>query len=444
MASESRGRFNTSLGFVLAAAGSAIGLGNIWKFPYIVGKFGGGAFVVIYIIMIFIIGFTILLAETALGRHGQTNMIDAYNKIHPKFGFIGVLNFLGSFLLLSYYGVLGGWVTNYLFVSITKGLVQPPLEYFEEFTARPLLPLLFIAIFILLYAWITSGGIAKGIEKFNSISMPLLLIMLIILAIRGCTLPGSAEGIVFYLKPDFSKVTLTTIAVAAGQAFYSLSLGMGAMTTYGSYLSKKQNIIKDAYWVPILDTVVALLCGFAIIPAVFALGMSPSQGPGLMFVTLPSAFGKMPFGRIVSILFFCLVLFAALTSAISLFENLVAVIKEKFHLSRRKTICILAPVLFVFGVLPSLSFGVLKEFKILGLTIFEGMDSFVSNFIFPLCTLLLCVFISVVWKIKNAVAEITSNGIYPFRIKKIWAFMIRFMVPAGILIILANSFMGNF
>lgn len=436
-----RGSWNSNIGFVLAAAGSAIGLGNLWKFPYIVGRHGGAAFVVVYLIMIVVLGFPFILAETALGRHARTNMVDAYTTVRRGWGFVGVFNFLASFFLLSYYGVLGGWVLNYLWQFIKGGVESGSAEqYFAGFTASTLPPILWMAVFIALYAVIVSHGITKGIERFSNFAMPLLLIMMIVVGIRSVTLPGAAEGLSFYLKPDFSKINLSTIGVATSQAFYSLSLGMGAIITYGSYVKRDANIVRMSAAIPILDTIVALLAGFVILPAVFSFGYDPQQGPGLIFVTLPAVFARMKFGAFFGALFFVLVLFAAVTSAISLLENLLDVVGEKCRLSRGKTVLLLAPIMFVSGLPSSLAFGPMQGFTLFGMNFFDLMDFAVSHVLLPISSFFLCIFVGYVWRPRNAVREITSHGRYRFVLSGVWTALIAVVLPAVILGITIHSF----
>lgn len=432
---QNRPTWNSSIGFVLAAAGSAIGLGNIWKFPYVVGKYGGAAFVVVYLIMIVVLGFPFVLAELALGRHAQTNMVDAYKTIDRRWGFVGVFNFLASFFLLSYYGVLGGWVLNYL-VQFLKGGIESNAaqDYFSGFTASALPPIGWMAVFIAGYSLIVSRGVQKGIEKFSDFAMPLLFVMMLIVGIRSVTLPGASEGVAFFLRPDLSKITLGTIAMATSQAFYSLSLGMGAIITYGSYVKRGSNIIKMSAAVPVLDTVIALLAGFAILPAVFSFGYDPEQGPGLLFVTLPSVFSQMKFGTLIGLLFFVLVLFAAVTSAISLLENLVTVVGDKFHLTRSRSVLALAPIMFLSGVPSALAFGALNGVQLFGKNLFELVDILVSQILLPISSLLLCVFVTFVWRPHNAIQEITSGGKYRFSVRHIWVALIAVALPVVIVV----------
>ncbi|SJZ53951.1 neurotransmitter:Na+ symporter, NSS family [Cetobacterium ceti] len=436
---NSRGQWKSTFGFVMAAAGSAIGLGNLWKFPYLAGKNGGGAFVIIYLSLIIIVGFSLVLAEMSVGRKGQTSAYGSFKKINGKFGFIGMMGVITSFIILSYYSVIGGWILKYIGSYFLGGIPgNESGNYFTSLISSPLEPLGYHFIFIFVTALIVLGGIEKGIERASKFMMPALFVLLIFVSIRSVTLPGAMEGIKFFLKPDFSKITLDTFVAALGQVFFSLSLGMGVMVTYGSYLKKDGNMPKDSLTIPFIDTLIAMLSGFAILPAVFALGFEPGQGPGLMFVTLPAVFDKMPMGSFFGIIFFILVLFAAITSSISLLETSVSLVVDQFKLGRIKAVILLGVVAFLLGVPSSLANGVLGNVHIFGKNFFDLMCFITDNILLPSGGLLLCLFVGYVWGPKEALKEITNNHNISFKLGKLWIFGIRYIAPVMLGIVLIN------
>lgn len=437
---ESRGQWKSTFGFVMAAAGSAIGLGNLWKFPYLAGKNGGGAFVIVYLSLIIIVGFTLILAEMAVGRKGQSDAYGSFKTIDKKFGFIGFLGILTSFIILSYYSVIGGWVLKYIGTYIFTGISSnESSNFFVNLISQPLEPLVYHLGFMLITALIVLGGVEKGIERASKFMMPALFILLIMVMIRSLTLPGAMAGVSFFLKPDFSKITISTFMAALGQVFFSLSLGMGVMVTYGSYLKKDGNMPKDSLTIPFIDTLIAMLAGLAILPAVFALGFEPGQGPGLMFITLPAVFDKMPMGQFFGFIFFVLVLFAALTSSISLLEASVSLVVDQLKMNRKKAVVILASVAFILGVPSSLANGVLGEVMFFGKNFFDLMCFFTDNIFLPLGGLLLCLFVGYIWGPEKALREITNDGKLKFGLGKIWIFSIRYIGPVLLGIVLINS-----
>lgn len=435
-----RGTFS-NIGFILAAAGSAVGLGNLWKFPYLTGQNGGGAFVFIYLLLVVLIGFTVMLGEMTIGRHTKLNPIGAYRKIKKKWAFVGVIGVIVPFTIVTYYSVIGGWILKYLInYIIGQGSVMAAdsANYFESFITNPTQPLLWHGIFMLLNILIVARGVEGGLEKASKIMMPGLFVLLAILAIRSVTLPGAGEGISFYLKPDFSKVTIDMLVAALGQVFFSLSLGMGAIITYGSYLSDDANLEKSAFIIPALDTLVALLAGFAILPAVFSFGFEPSAGPGLIFITLPAVFNAMPLGTIFAIIFFVLVLFAAITSSISLLETPAAYFIDHFGMSRKSAVILLGIAAFLIGVPSSLSLGVFKT-QFYGMSFFDLAGYIAESLLMPLAGFFMCIFVGYVWKPENAIAEITNGGKLPFKTRAYWVFMIKYIAPIAIFIIWLNS-----
>lgn len=438
MESKERGQWASSIGFIMATAGSAIGLGNLWKFPYLAGTHGGGAFVLVYLLIVVFVGFTIMLGEMSIGRATQLNAIGAYKKLDKNFAWVGVLGVLSGFFILGFYNVVGGWVIKYIAQFLMGGVKSNPAEFFGGFISSTYEPIFWALIFSLATALIVWKGIAGGIEKYSKIMMPTLYILLIIVMIRSVTLPGAGAGLEYYLKPDFSKLTPGAIVAALGQVFFSLSLGMGCMITYGSYLNKDENIEKDAFIVPLMDTSAALLAGFAILPAVFAFGFEPGAGPGLMFITLPSVFAEMPFGNLFGLLFFILVLFAATTSSISLLEVCNAYFIDEHKWSRTKATWLISGLIFVLTIFSSLSMGPMSNFLIFGKNFFDLLDYLTSNIFMPLGGLMMCIFIGYLWGVDKAAAEIMQNGKVAFKSKGFWSISIKIIAPLAVGIVFLN------
>ncbi len=442
-----RDQWGSKLGFIMAAAGSAVGLGNLWKFPYVAGQNGGGAFVLVYFIMLFLVGFTLMLAELALGRKTKLNAIGAYRAISKKWAFAGGLGVLTGFMILSYYSVIGGWVISYLVKAVSGALnvTDPGIlsEVFGQVVGTPGPAIAFHAMFTLATLLIVIGGVGGGIEKASKIMMPALFVIIILLAIRGMTLPGAMEGVRYLLVPDFSKINFNVMLSALGQVFFSLSLGMGCMITYGSYLSKDENIPQSATIIPLLDTGVALLAGLATLPAVFAFGFTPDKGAGLMFVTLPAVFASMPLGAVFSTLFFILVLFAALSSSISLLEVCVSYVVDEFKMSRKMVTILMGLAVFLVGIPSALSFGPWSDVYIIGnKTFFDVFDFATSNIMLPLGGLLLCIFVGWVWGTKGAIEEVTNEGTVSFDLAGFWSILVKFVGPIAIAAVFINSIFG--
>lgn len=440
MENKHRGKFS-NIGFILAAAGSAVGLGNLWKFPYLTGKNGGGAFVFVYLILIVLIGFTVMLGEMTVGRKTKLNPIGAYAKLNRKWKFVGVIGVVVSFTIVTYYSVIGGWILKYLFNYIIgqgSAVAANSESYFGAFISSPVQPLFWHFLFMLINIIIVARGVEAGLEKASKLMMPSLFIILIILVIRSVTLPGASEGLSFYLKPDFSLITIDVFVAALGQVFFSLSLGMGAIITYGSYLGDDADLERSALIIPALDTMAALLAGFAILPAVFSFGFEPSAGPGLIFITLPAVFDSMPLGTAFAILFFILVLFAAISSSISLLESPAAYLIDNYGWNRKKAVITLGIIAFLIGIPSSLSLGVFTT-PFFGMPFLDFASYFAENLLMPLAGLFLCIFIGYVWKPESAIDEITNQGKLPFKSRNYWIFMIRFFAPIAIFIIWLNS-----
>lgn len=435
---KERGQWASNFGFIMAAAGSAIGLGNLWKFPYLAGKYGGGAFVVVYLIIVLFIGFTIMLGEMTMGRATGLNAIGAYRKLNKKFAWVGALGVVSGFLILGFYNVVGGWVIKYIIQFIMGGVQGDSAAYFGGFISSSVEPVVYALLFAVITALIVWRGISGGIEKASKIMMPALFVLLIVVMIRSITLPGANAGLEYYLKPDFSKLTPEAIVGALGQVFFSLSLGMGCMITYGSYLNKEENLEKDALIVPFMDTSAALLAGFAILPAVFAFGFEPGAGPGLMFITLPSVFASMPLGSLFGVMFFVLVLFAAITSSISLLEVCCAYVIDEYKWSRTKATWGLSIIIFILTVLSSLSQGPLSGFLIFGKNFFDLLDYITANILMPLGGLMMLIFIGYVWGLDQAAAEITQNGKFVFKLRKFWNIMVKYVGPIAVGVVFLN------
>ena len=436
-----RENWGSRLGFIMAAAGSAIGLGNIWKFPYMAGENGGAAFIIIYLGLVFTIGLSVLLAEIMIGRSTQSDAVNAFKKLgHGKFSIVGYMGIAAGFMILSFYCVVAGWTIAYIFKFMSGAFAGLDGEAlggaFGGFISDPIQPIIYQAIFVVMTVVVVLGGISNGIERASKILMPLLFLILAALVIRGVTLPGAGKGLDFFLTPDFSKIEGSTIMAALGQAFFSLSLGMGAILTYGSYLKKDANIGQSAWQIAFLDTAVAILAGLAILPAVFAFNMDPAGGPGLTFITLPAVFEAMPGGAFFGPLFFFLLTIAALTSSISLLEPVVAFFSTKGY-SRSQITITSGFLVFLIGVPCSLSMGIWGGYKIMGKNFFDLMDFLTANIMLPLGGLIIALFVG--WVVAPiAIKEVAGEG-EPGALVKAWIFILRFVAPLAIAAILING-----
>jgi NSS family neurotransmitter:Na+ symporter len=432
---ENREQWGSRFGFIMAAAGSAVGLGNIWRFPYITGKNGGAAFVLVYLAIVFTLGVSVMLAEFVIGRASGLNAVGAFKKLKggawPIVGWMGVI---AGFIILSFYGVIAGWTIAYMLKSFTglmaAGAAGKAGDVFGAFITNPVQVVAYQVIFMVATIWIVYKGIGEGIEKYCKIMMPALFAILFVLIVRGVTLPGAEKGLAFYLNPDWSKLNGDTVFAALGQAFFSLSLGMGCMITYGSYLNKKEILPSAALTVAALDTGVAFLAGFAIFPAVFAFGIEPGAGPGLTFVTLPNVFAKMPGGMFFSFLFFLLLFFAALTSSVSLLEVCVAYFKDEMGWSREKASWLLGGIITALGVPSALSLGG-KFPKIAGKDFLDAMDFISSNVLLPLGGIFIAVFVGWFW-LESGKKEATNEGKAPFAWETVWIWIVRVVAPVAI------------
>ena len=435
-----RGLWRSRWGFILAASGSAVGLGNVWKFPYIVGQNGGGAFVLIYLICIFVIGTPIMLTEFSLGRKTNRNPVGAFDQLKPNSLWVGIgyMGVLAGFFILSFYGVVGGWTFAYIVKSITGSVLEfaSPKEaavFFGSFIGNTGEVLFYHALFMGTCIAIVLKGVHGGIEKACDILMPTLVVILFLLMLRSLTLDGAMDGVAFYLTPDFSKVNIHVVLIALGQAFFSLSLGMGCMITYGSYLSDKESLTSSTVYVVIFDTLIALLVGMVIFPAVFSMGLEPTEGPGLVFSVLPTVFASMPLGHGVAIIFFILLAIAAITSGISLLEVVVAYFIDQRGWQRKKAVLVVGSAIFAFGIPSGLSFGIMADVKLLGMNFFDHIDNIASNYFLPLGGMLTAIFVGWVWGTKNVHEEIEKyENKFSFPWSQCWEFLIRYITPVAV------------
>ncbi|HDZ25723.1 MAG TPA: sodium-dependent transporter, partial [Candidatus Aminicenantes bacterium] len=412
-----RGTWGSKTAFILAATGSAIGLGNIWRFPAMVSQNGGAVFVLVYILAVALIGFTVMLAELTIGRHTQKNPVGAIGHIKPRspWKFIGYLGVITGICILSYYSVVAGWTVGYIVKTATgafSGEVTSQLteKIYTEFTSNPIQVIFLLFLFIGMTTYIVSKGVKKGIERWTKVLMPILFLLIIFLAVRALTLPGASAGLTYYLNPDFSKLSGTVVLFALGQAFFSLSLGMGTMITYGSYISKSDNLVSSAGWVTFSDTFIALLAGLIIFPTLAFSGQLGNVGGfGLVFKVFPIIFSQIPGGYIFALLFFSLLCVAALTSTISLLEVPVAYLVDEREWSRKKAALLVGFLSFVIGVPAALSFGGMKIFT--KIDFFGKFDFIFGNISLAVGALLICVFVGYVWGVKNATKEIFSGNL---------------------------------
>ncbi len=431
---ENREYWNSRTGFILATVGSAIGLGNIWRFPTAVGQNGGGAFLFLYLIIILIIGLPLMIGELTIGRKGTTNIVHTFKRIKPDTGWwaIGGLGVLTGFIILSFYSVIAGWSLNYIlkfFAGEFAGLPPGEMEtIYHNFVGSPIQPLFWQGLFIIITAVIVAYGIDSGIEKASKILMPVMFVLLFLLTFRSVTLEGAWEGIRWYLKPNFKVMNINIILGALGQVFFSLSLGMGAIITYGSYLKDEENIPESGFIISLADLTIAIIAGLIIIPAVFAFGLEPEIGPPLIFITLPLVFGSIPLGNIFGGLFFTLLTIAAITSSISILEVIVAYINDKFQWTRKKSSITAGIIIFFLGIPSSLSRGVFAHILILNLPILDFMDYIASNLLLPLAGLLTALFIGWSWKPDQALVEINKENNY-FKLHKLWTIIIKYILP---------------
>ncbi|MDZ5472059.1 sodium-dependent transporter [Bacillus sp. 31A1R] len=438
-------QWTSKLGFILAAAGSAIGLGAIWKFPYMAGTNGGGLFFIIFLLLTIFIGAPILIAEFIIGRSTQKDAVSAYRTIAPgsAWPLLGYLGVIVSFIILSFYSVVGGWILSYLWRSLTgalSGLSQEQYgELFGNTIGNPIESVLAQFLFMILTIIVVQGGIQQGIEKASKYMMPALFILFIVLVLRSLTLEGASQGVEFFLKPNLNEISAETILLALGQSFFALSVGISVMVTYSSYLSKEESIVKSAFSVVGLNIFISLLAGLVIFPAVFALGFEPGEGPGLVFVVLPAVFNEIAFGGVFLTIFLILLLFATLTSAFSILEIIVAVMAKDETNRRKKTAWVAGLLIFVFGIPSALSFGIMSDFLIFNKTFFDAADYLTSNISLPLGALLISLFVG--YRMPRTLVkkelELGTSGLGV--LFDIWYVSIRFIVPVAIILVFLNS-----
>ena len=443
-----RGNFGSKIGIVLATAGSAVGLGNVWRFPYMTGENGGAAFILIYIACILMLGLPGMLAEFIVGRHAQANAARAYDKLSGgrPWKLVGYLGILTSTIILGFYAVVAGWCLQYLYASVvgqTLGTADYVKDYFVAFSSDPLKPVVWGIAFVLITHLVIVLGVRRGIERASKWLMPILLILLLVLVVASCMLPGSVEGVKFLLMPDFSKLTSNVFLEALGQAFFSLSLGTACLCTYASYFSHNTNLLRSAGQIVFLDTIIAILSGLMIFPAAFSVGVNPDSGPSLIFITLPNvfaqAFSAVPqVGYAISIMFYALLVFAALTSTISMHEIGTAFFTEEFRLPRRKSAWIITVVASVLCLFCSWSVGA-YDIQVVGLSLMDFCDQLTANFMLPLGGMLTCLFVG--WYIPRQVVfdEFTNDGRHNRAFFRIFLFAVRYVCPLAIALVFLHQ-----
>ncbi|MDE5571639.1 MAG: sodium-dependent transporter [Prevotella sp.] len=445
---ETRGKFGSKLGIVLATAGSAVGLGNVWRFPYMAGENGGAAFILLYVGCILLLGLPGMLSEFIVGRHGQTNAARAYDKLAngKPWKFVGYLGILTSTIILGFYAVVAGWCLQYLYASVTGQLLGDAdyvKTYFATFSSSPWQPVGWGIAFILLTHVVIVFGVRRGIERASKWLMPILLLLLLVLVVASCMLPGAMGGVKFLLEPDFSKLSSNVMLEALGQAFFSLSLGTACLCTYASYFSRSTNLLRSAGQIVALDTLIAILSGLMIFPAAFSVGVEPDSGPSLIFITLPNvfqqAFAAMPtVGWLISIMFYALLVFAALTSTISMHEIGTAFFTEELHWPRRKSAWLLTVVAGMLCLFCSWSVGA-YDIRLLGLSLMDFCDQLTANFLLPLGGMLACLFVG--WYIPRQVVydEFTNHGAHNRRYYSLYLFAVRYVCPIAILLVFLHQ-----
>lgn len=447
---ENRGNFGSKLGVILATAGSAVGLGNVWRFPYMVGQNGGAAFILIYLVCIVLLGIPGMMGEFIIGRHSAANAARSYRNLSngKPWGIVGLMGVFTSMIILGYYAVVAGWCLQYLYASIMGGLHGDPSyvkSYFESFSSDLVKPVLWAVAFILLTHLVVVRGVRNGIEKASKILMPLLFVLLIVLVVASCSLPGAFKGVEFLFKPDFSKVDENVLLEALGQAFFSLSLGTACLCTYASYFSRQTNLMKSSVQIVTIDTLIAILAGLMIFPAAFSVGVNPDSGPSLIFITLPNvfqeAFGGMPVvSYVISVLFYALLVLAALTSTISMHEIGTAFFYEERKISRRNGAWIETITCCVIAVFCSLSLGAIPEVSLFGKSFFDCCNDFTAQLLMPLGSFLTCIFLG--WYVPKKVTqeEFTNWGTLKGTLYPVFLFMIRFVSPICIFLIFLHQF----
>lgn len=450
MVNDERANFGSKIGAILAAAGSAVGLGNIWRFPYEAGNHGGAAFILLYLGCVFLVGLPIMIAEFTIGRHSKASTGKAYQVLAPNtlWKWVGFLGVLAGLLILGYYSVVAGWTLEYVLEAVSNGFAdKTPDDFvasFQAFSQNPVKPLLWLAVFLLLTHYIVVKGVKKGIERSAKIMMPVLFILIVMLAVCSMTLPNANLGLEFLLKPDFSKVDADVFLGAMGQAFFSLSLGMGCLSTYASYFGPETKLGKTALSVGLIDTFVAILAGLIIFPAAFSVGIQPDAGPSLIFITLPNvfqqAFGSMPMlAMIFSLMFYVLLALAALTSTISMHEVVTAFLNEQFGLARNRAAIFVTSFCIITGVASSWSLGMWSDYTLFGLGVFDFLDFLTAKIMLPFGGLLISVFVG--WYLKRSISleEATNYGLQKAPYFPVYMFLLKYVAPIAIVVIFVNE-----
>ena len=435
--------WSSKIGFILSAAGSAIGLGAIWKFPYTAGTNGGAVFVLMFLVFTILVALPVQLAEFYIGRKSGKNAVDAFKTLAPNslWPWIGRMGVFACFILLSFYSVVGGWVLNYV-VHAFDGSIHQNADFgalFGSTISSPAGSIAYQGLFMLMTVWVVKSGIAAGIERANKYMMPALFVLLLLLAVRSLTLDGATVGISFLLKPDWSHFTPQTMLTALGQAFFALSLGVSTMITYAAYLDKKQDLFRSGNSIMWMNLLVSLLAGLVIFPAVFAFNFEPGQGPGLIFVVLPAVFMKLPLGQILFAVFMLLVVFATLTSAFSMLETVIAAAIREDESKRSKITWLIGTAIFIVGIPSALSFGVLAEWKLFGKTLFELWDYMITALIMPISSLLVAVFVGWIRQKSDVLAHMREGSSVPQALIVLWLNALRFLAPVAILLVFANT-----
>lgn len=445
-----RANFGSKIGAILAAAGSAVGLGNIWRFPYEAGNHGGAAFILIYLGCVFLLGLPIMIAEFTIGRHSKASTGKAYQVLapHTQWKWVGYLGVLAGLLILGYYSVVAGWTLEYILQAVTSGFAdKSPEDFvasFQSFSQDPLRPLLWLLLFLLATHYIVVKGVKQGIERSSKIMMPILFILIVVLAICSITLPNAGKGLEFLLKPDFSKVNADVFLGAMGQAFFSLSLGMGCLSTYASYFGSETRLGKTALSVGVIDTMIAILAGLIIFPAAFSVGIQPDAGPSLIFITLPNvfqqAFGGVPFlAMIFSLMFYVLLALAALSSTISMHEVVTAFLNEQFGLTRKRGAWLVTGFCVITGIASSWSLGMWSEYTLLGMGCFDFLDFITAKIMLPGGGMLIALFVG--WYLKRSVSyeETTNYGLQKAPYFPVYMFILKYLAPIAIALIFVNE-----
>ena len=445
MTHTKRATFGSKIGVILATVGCAVGLGNIWRFPYMLGENGGAAFLLVYISCILFLGIPVMITEFFIGRYSRKNAAGAFKVMAPgtKWSVIGYNGVTAAFLILGYYAVVSGWTLEYIVQAFSGSLEgKNATDFADEFTAFStgvFRPILWTVVFIALTHIIIVSGVKEGIERASKVMMPVLFLILIALCVRSATLPGASEGLTFLFNPDFSKIDSSVVLSAMGQAFFSLSIGMGCLITYASYFGKDTNLQTTSLQVTILDTMVAVLAGVMIFPAVFSFGIEPTTGPELVFITLPNVFEQLPFGNIWSFVFFVLLALAALTSTISLHEVSTAYVHEEYHVSRKKAAIIVSVGVTIVGILCSLSMGVLSSYTLFGLNFFNLLDFVTAKIMLPLGGMMICIFTAKRVDKLLLKEEVTNHGTIRFYFFSTYVFFVKYIAPIGIGLIFFNE-----